>query len=86
MKQKRSKVEKRDRVERNPKNITLENHKRRESVVNESERNRTDGSIKLDSAVKWKLREGQVWKYVANMFRFTAIMHPLLPVKWPVVI
>jgi hypothetical protein len=40
MKQKRRQVEKRDRVERNPKNITPENRKRRECVVNESERNR----------------------------------------------
>jgi hypothetical protein len=40
MKEKRRKLEKRDRVERNPKNITPENRNRRECVVNESERNR----------------------------------------------
>jgi len=39
-KQKRRKVQERDRVERKPKNITQENQKRREGVVNESERNR----------------------------------------------
>jgi hypothetical protein len=39
-KQKRRKIQERDRVERKPKNITQENQKRREGVVNESERNR----------------------------------------------
>jgi len=40
-KQKRRKVEERDRVEWKPKNITPENRKRREGVVNESERTRS---------------------------------------------
>jgi len=64
-KQKRSKVEERDRVERKPKNITPENRKRREGVVNESERNRNRRYHKIGFGCKVENRAkvvcGNMW-------------------------